>query len=186
MSLKIDSETGRVLGVPFMLSPNYNDRPVGHSLDLIVIHNISLPSGCFGGDDVPALFLNKLDSSRDPSYQDLIGLQVSAHCWIRRSGELIQFVPFHQRAWHAGESSHQGRSDCNNFSIGIELEGSDETPFESLQYERLIELTRALIAVYPTLSKDGIVGHSDVAPHRKTDPGPFFDWDYFKQQLKES
>ena len=183
MSLKVDAETGCVLGASFIPSPNADERPCNQTIDLIVIHNISLPPGCFEGEDVIDLFLNRLDNSKNPYYQSLIGLRVSAHCWIRRSGEIIQFVPFHQRAWHAGVSSYNGREHCNNFSIGIELEGSDELPFESLQYERLIELTHALIAVYPTLAVGKIVGHSDIAPRRKTDPGPFFDWSFFKQQL---
>lgn len=185
MQLNINKATGRVQEVVYLRSLNCDKRPKNQVIDLLVIHNISLPLGCFEGEDVIDLFLNKLDNSKNPAYQSLVNVRVSAHCFIRRDGTLIQFVPFHRRAWHAGESTYEGRPHCNNFSIGIELEGSDHTPFESLQYERLSELTRALIAVYPTLSIERIVGHSDIAPQRKTDPGPFFDWVFFKQQLRK-
>lgn len=172
------------LQMDFIASPNYDERPPSATLDLMVIHNISLPPGIFEGSDVIDLFTNKLDNTKHPYYQHLTGLRVSTHCFIRRTGQIIQFVPFEYRAWHAGESCYEGRDRCNDFSIGIELEGSDTSPFEPQQYESLIELTRTLIGVYPTLSADRIVGHSDIAPHRKTDPGPFFDWVFFKQQLK--
>jgi len=138
-----------------------------------VIHNISLPPGEFGGNAVEELFTNRLDWDAHPYYQGIRGLEVSAHFFIRRDGELIQFVPCSMRAWHAGASSWCGRERCNDFSIGIELEGSDELPFTEAQYASLAELTRTLKETYPVT---GIVGHADIAPGRKTDPGPHFDW----------
>ncbi|MCA1978951.1 MAG: 1,6-anhydro-N-acetylmuramyl-L-alanine amidase AmpD [Thiobacillus sp.] len=154
-------------------SPNCDARPDGAAIELVVIHNISLPPGVFGGDAVIDLFTNRLDWDAHPYYQGIRGLRVSAHFLIRRDGSLIQFVPCGLRAWHAGVSSWQGRERCNDFSVGIELEGSDDTPFTDAQYATLAPLVDALKRRYPIR---GVVGHSDIAPGRKTDPGPHFDW----------
>lgn len=154
-------------------SPNHNDRPLDTTIDLLVIHNISLPPGVFGTGLVHDLFLNQLDVSRDPWLEQLAGLRVSAHFLIEREGQITQFVSCLQRAWHAGVSSFEGRLACNDFSIGIELEGTDETAFTAVQYKQLVQLTEWLRASYPLTH---VRGHSDIAPGRKTDPGPFFDW----------
>jgi AmpD protein len=155
-------------------SPNCDERPPESTITLLVIHNISLPPGEFGGPGVEQLFTNRLDPEAHPYYATVHALRVSAHFFIRRDGELIQFVPCAKRAWHAGASSWRGRERCNDFSLGVELEGSDEQPFSDLQYARLNELIAALRATYPTLT--GLAGHADIAPGRKTDPGPCFDW----------
>ena len=162
-------------------SPNCDERPAGCEISLLVIHNISLPPEEFNGDGVVEFFTNRLDSEAHPYYQTLCGLKVSAHFFIRRNGETIQFVPCEKRAWHAGESSWQGRTRCNDFSIGVELEGSDTVPFTDAQYEALAALTRALQKTYPI---NDIAGHSDIAPGRKTDPGPCFDWDRYRTALE--
>ncbi|MDV6340992.1 1,6-anhydro-N-acetylmuramyl-L-alanine amidase AmpD [Nitrosomonas sp. Is24] len=164
----------------FIASPNCDERPAGTEISLLVIHNISLPPDEFGGDGVIELFTNHIDPQAHPYYQTLQGLKVSAHFFIRRDGAIIQFVPCMKRAWHAGVSQWQGRERCNDFSIGIELEGSDTTPFTDAQYETLIGLTRCLSEHYPIQS---IAGHSDIAPGRKTDPGPWFDWGKYSQNL---
>jgi AmpD protein len=142
-------------------------------IDLLVVHNISLPPRCYGGQAIIDLFTNRLDCAAHPYFEQLRGLRVSAHFLIRRDGTLLQFVPCAKRAWHAGVSSHLGRERCNDFSIGVELEGSDFDPFEPAQYGMLVELTRTLRTRYPI---DHLAGHSDIAPGRKTDPGPYFDW----------
>ena len=159
-------------------SPNCDARPGDEAPSLIVIHNISLPPGEFGGTAVEELFTNRLDWDAHPYYQGIRGLQVSAHFFIRRDGELIQFVPCGMRAWHAGASSWCGRERCNDFSIGIELEGTDDQPFSDAQYAKLAQLTRALKAAYPI---EHIAGHADIAPGRKTDPGPHFDWERYRR-----
>ena len=156
-----------------IVSPNYDERPPGCGIDLIVIHNISLPPGEFGSDGVIELFTNRLNPEAHPYYREIHQLKVSAHFFIRRDGELIQFVSCDKRAWHAGVSQWQGRERCNDFSIGIELEGGDETPFEEAQYTTLNALLTALKEVYPVAA---VTGHSDISPGRKTDPGPCFDW----------
>ncbi|MEJ1958809.1 MAG: 1,6-anhydro-N-acetylmuramyl-L-alanine amidase AmpD [Nitrosomonadales bacterium] len=161
-------------GLRRTVSPNYDARPPGTSVELLVIHNISLPPGEFGGPAVIQLFTNSLDISAHPYFTQLQGLKVSAHFLILRNGSIIQFVPCGKRAWHAGVSSWQGRSACNDFSIGIELEGSDDVPFGEPQYASLTRLTRRLKRSYPTLRD--VSGHADIAPGRKTDPGPCFDW----------
>src|SRR3989304_10526861 len=166
-------ESGWIAGIRHIPSPNCDERPEGSSIELLVIHNISLPPGEFGGPGVIDLFTNRLDPVAHPYYREIAGLEVSAHFLIRRDGAIIQFVPCGQRASHPGESNWRGRGRCNDFSLGIELEGTDDQPFEDAQYERLAELTRALKAKYPIAD---IVGHSDVAPGRKTDPRPCFDW----------
>lgn len=155
-------------------SPNCDARPGDELPALVVIHNISLPPGKFGGHAVEQLFTNQLDWDTHPYYQEIRGLQVSTHFFIRRDGELIQFVPCTQRAWHAGASQWHGRDKCNDFSIGIELEGTDDQPFDEAQYVSLNDLLAALQATYPIRA---VTGHSNIAPDRKTDPGPYFDWD---------
>lgn len=154
-------------------SPNFDARADGVSVDLAVLHNISLPPGEFGGEDIERLFTNTLDGDAHPFYAGLRDLRVSAHFLLRRDGELVQFVSCHDRAWHAGVSRWQGRERCNDFSIGIELEGSDYTPFTEAQYLQLAALLEVLQRSYPIRY---LVGHNDIAPQRKTDPGPFFDW----------
>ena len=157
-------------------SPNCDERPAGSPIDLLVIHSISLPPEEFGGPWIEALFRNRLPADEHACFRDIADLRVSAHLLIRRDGELIQFVPFDKRAWHAGESSFEGRTRCNDFSIGIELEGGETAPFSDLQYEALSAVVEALCARYPGIGPERIVGHCDIAPGRKTDPGPRFDW----------
>lgn len=164
------------------LSPNHNERPAGE-ISLLVIHNISLPPGQFGGPECAQLFTNCLDPDEHPYYREIQGLEVSAHLLIDRQGQITQFVPFDKRAWHAGRSCYEGRENCNDFSIGIELEGTDETPYTDAQYRVLAQVTRALMAAYPAITTQRICGHSHIAPGRKTDPGPTFDWARFRQML---
>lgn len=164
---------GWIEGVRRITSPNCDDRPPGVSISLVVIHAISLPPAQFGSDDIMQLFTNTLDPDAHPYFAGICALRVSAHFLIRRSGELIQFVSCDQRAWHAGISTWKNRERCNDFSIGIELEGCDELPFEDPQYDRLLWLTRLLGKHYPI---EALAGHSDIAPTRKTDPGPCFAW----------
>jgi AmpD protein len=152
-------------------SPNFDRRPAGE-VSLIIVHGISLPEGQFGGDEIVQLFTNSLDTNRR-GLEDLAGVEVSSHLLIRRDGEVIQFVPFNQRAWHAGQSTFAGRAHCNDYSVGIELEGTDHTPYEIEQYEQLATICRHLMAHY---GASEIRGHTHVAPDRKTDPGPAFDW----------
>lgn len=158
------------------LSPNQDARPEQQDINLLVIHNISLPPGQFGGAYIEQLFCNSLNPEEHAFFQDIYQLRVSAHVLIRRSGEVIQFVPFHRRAWHAGQSCFRGRTNCNDFSIGIELEGSDEQPFTDVQYQELSAITCSLMQTYRHLTIDRICGHEHIAPGRKTDPGPHFDW----------
>lgn len=165
-------------------SPNCDRRPPRTAIDLLVIHNISLPPGCFGGGFVEALFTNCLEPTADPAFPALCGLQVSAHLFIDRRGTLTQFVPFDQRAWHAGVSSHEGRSCCNDFSIGIELEGCDDLPYEAVQYEKLAGVVQLLMRHYPAITPQRIVGHCHIAPQRKTDPGEAFQWPRLWQLLQ--
>ena len=166
-------DNGLVAGTRFVASPNFDERPPGERLTLLVVHSISLPPGRFSGDAVERLFTNALDPSEHPYYSQIADLRVSAHFFIRRAGELIQFVPTGLRAWHAGASSWKGRSRCNDFSIGVELEGTETSDYTPSQYETLASLIRALREVHPL---DDLAAHSDVAPGRKTDPGPGFDW----------
>lgn len=167
----------------FILSPNCDARPENTEIELLVIHGISLPKGEFGNGNIEALFLNQLNSEVHPSFAALKNLKVSAHLVIYRSGQITQFVPFNQRAWHAGESCFHGKNNCNDFSIGIELEGTDDTSYLPIQYEKLIAVTRLLCKKYPKITKNNIVGHSDIAPERKTDPGQFFDWEGYKNKF---
>ena len=166
-------------------SPNCEPRPPSCDPQLLVIHNISLPPGCYGGDCIERFFTNSLDWEEHPFFEEIRGVEVSAHLLIQRTGEVLQFVNLVERAWHAGESCYEGRDNCNDFSIGIELEGSDEEPYADVQYAALSGITALLIARYPHMSTDRIVGHSDIAPGRKSDPGPAFDWKRFRRQLRE-
>lgn len=174
MAMTIDQ--GWLSGARCLPSPNCDARPGGVAPELIIVHGISLPPGEFGGPWIDALFLNRLDPGAHPYFATLQGLRVSSHVLIRRDGELVQYVPFHARAWHAGASCHQGREACNDFSIGIELEGTDEIPYTEVQYERLAALIQLLQQTYPSLPAAAVTGHADVAPGRKTDPGPAFEW----------
>jgi AmpD protein len=175
-SLRIDPVTGLVLGVRQVLSPHFDARPSDTVADLIVIHGISLPPGEFNGPWIDRLFTGHLPPDAHPFFAAIAGGRVSAHVLIRRDGEIVQYVPFTHRAWHAGKSEYCGRAACNDFSVGIELEGTDDVSYENAQYESLAALIKALLAAYPSLSRERIAGHSDIAPGRKTDPGPSFDW----------
>lgn len=186
MMLKVDTDSGLLEGARQVASPNCDARPDGYEPELIVIHNISLPPGQFGGPWIDALFTNTLDPAADPYFADIHQLRVSAHLLIRRDGEIIQYVPFHRRAWHAGVSSYGGRERCNDFSIGIELEGTDDTPYDSRQYHRLVEVVAALERAYPHIDRRRMAGHCDIAPGRKSDPGPAFDWQAFRHELERT
>ena len=164
-------------------SPNCEARAPGCALNLLVVHSISLPPGCYGGPQIEELFTNTLDWDADPYFGEIRGLRVSAHLLIRRDGESVQFVSFTDRAWHAGESCFQGRENCNDYSIGVELEGLDHDPYTDEQYEALVKITAAVQREYPHISKDCIVVHCDIAPGRKTDPGPAFGWARYLGQL---
>ena len=181
--MMLDAGNGWLEDVRRVPSPNCDERPEAGDPELIVIHSISLPEGHFGTPHVEALFCNCLDVAAHPSFAEIAPLRVSAHALIRRDGELIQFVPFTKRAWHAGVSCHQGRECCNDFSVGIELEGCDWQPFEDAQYRRLASLVRSLMAAWPGIGAEQLVGHSDIAPGRKTDPGPHFDWGKLRSLL---
>ena len=176
MSIKIDKPTSLLLDGLYIPSPNCNDRPDPNDISLIVVHGISLPAGQFGGPYIEQLFTNRLDVEQHESFIEIATLEVSSHVLIRRDGQVIQFVPFDKRAWHAGASRFEDREECNDFSIGIELEGTDTIPYEAVQYQQLAEVIQALLKRYPTINQKRIVGHSDIAPGRKTDPGPAFDW----------
>lgn len=169
-------------GVEHQPSPHFSKRPEHTEIDLLVIHNISLPPKQFGGDYISDLFLGRLDSNAHPYFKTIAGLEVSAHCLIRRDGQVIQYVSFDDMAWHAGISCYLGKEKCNNFSIGIELEGADDIAYTPEQYQQLASITNCLLKSYPAIS-DNIVGHSDIAPERKTDPGDAFDWHYYKNLL---
>lgn len=180
---KMDIQQGLLASARYCPSSHHNERPDGMPIDMIVIHGISLPPGEFGSNAIEEFFCGKLDMSLSPYYETIAHLKVSSHLLIKRTGEILQFVPFHKRAWHAGESFFDGKSGCNDFSIGIELEGTDEIPYTTSQYEVLAKVVRALMDAYPGITKERIVGHSDIAPSRKTDPGPVFDWKYLKGTL---
>lgn len=179
MHYQVDHKSGYLLPARLSLSPHCDARPVNMPIDLLVIHNISLPPKVFGERYIEDLFLGCLSVTEHPYFESIAHLKVSAHLLIRRDGEVIQFVPFHLRAWHAGPSQFQGRLACNDFSIGIELEGTDDLPFEAVQYQRLGSVTRCLMQAYPGITPQTILGHSDIAPGRKTDPGPHFDWSQY-------
>ena len=164
---------GIVRGARYVASPNCDDRPAQEAVSLLVVHSISLPPGDYGGDCVERFFTNRLDADAHPYFEGIKHLRVSAHFFVRRSGEVVQFVPAGRRAWHAGASNWRGRTRCNDFSVGVEFEGLDDTSYEPRQYERLAELVCALRLVFPLAA---IAAHSDIAPGRKSDPGPRFDW----------
>lgn len=164
-------------------SPNFDERPDGCEISLIVIHGISLPPGVYGGPEIDRFFTNTLDPDAHPYFAEIADLQVSSHLLVRRDGELVQYVPFLKRAWHAGESCFDGCNACNDFSIGIELEGQDEEPYTPVQYEHLAGVIHTLIEAFPKLSIQRLAGHCDIAPLRKTDPGPAFDWSQLRQRL---
>lgn len=185
MQHSVDVATGLIHPARHVDSPNHDERPPGVAIDLLVIHGISLPPGEFGGNWIDALFTNRLDPDAHPYFRDIADLTVSSHLLIRRDGALVQFVPFHRRAWHAGVSTWEGRERCNDFALGIELEGTDETPYADEQYRRLAAVTRALCAAYPGITRQRIVGHCDIAPGRKTDPGRGFDWQRFRMAIDD-
>jgi AmpD protein len=174
--LTIDRRNGWLKGVRRVVSPNCDRRPRGATLDLIVVHGISLPPGLFGGPWIDRFFSNDLPADADPYFAEIRELRVSAHVLIGRTGDLTQYVPFRRRAWHAGNSVYCGRAACNDFSVGIELEGADDIAYEPEQYRRLAQLIHCLRRSYPTLRDAAVVGHCDIAPGRKSDPGPAFDW----------
>ena len=179
--LALDTKTGWLQAVRHCPSSHYNQRPEGEQPSLLVIHGISLPPGEFGGPFIDALFQGQLPIEAHPFFAKIYYLKVSAHVLIRRDGELVQYVSFQDRAWHAGQSQFQGRTECNDFSIGIELEGCDTLPYTALQYIQLVLLTHLLQKNYPAITDERIVGHCDIAPGRKTDPGPAFEWKHFWQ-----
>lgn len=180
---RVDVETGLMLGARQLVSPHCDDRPADTGIELLVIHGISLPPGQYGERWIEAFFLGQLPVNAHPYFAGIAAQRVSSHLLIRRDGEVVQFVPFHRRAWHAGVSQFQGRAACNDFSIGIELEGCDDQAYEAVQYSVLGSVTRALMASYPGISRSCVVGHSDIAPGRKTDPGPAFDWQRYHDLL---
>jgi AmpD protein len=184
-SLSLDAQNHRLHGARYLPSPNQDRRPDPADLSLLVIHAISLPPDRFGGPWIDDLFLNRLDPAADPYFAGIANLRVSAHLCIFRDGAVTQYVPFDRRAWHAGESSYEGRVRCNDFSIGIELEGCDTQDFNEAQYVALTAATRVLLAGYPRLGARRIAGHSDIAPGRKTDPGPHFDWERYRAALEK-
>ncbi len=165
-------------------SPNCDQRPDSATVSLLVIHNISLPPGRFGGGHIHRFFQNCLDPDSHEYFQSICDMRVSAHLLIERDGRATQFVPFDQRAWHAGESIWQGEPRCNDYPVGIEMEGTDDLAYTDQQYAALVEVTRYLMKSYPLIRMDRIVGHSDIAPVRKTDPGPAFDWDGYRRRLE--
>jgi AmpD protein len=175
---------GLLAGTRAVDSPNHDDRPARHEPELIVVHGISLPPGEFGGPWIERLFTNALPPHEHPYFETIQHLRVSSHVLISRDGSFTQYVPFGQRAWHAGPSHWRGRGGCNDFSIGIELEGADDVPYEDRQYEALADLVAALQRAYPSLAEGWIAGHSDIAPGRKTDPGPAFDWRRLEREVR--
>ena len=183
--LKIDSATGLLSDARQVLSPHLDARPAGMAPELLVVHGISLPPGEFGGPWIDRLFTGTLPAEAHPYFREIAATRVSAHALIRRAGEIVQYVPFGERAWHAGISQYRGRPGCNDFSVGVELEGTGDTPYTDAQYQRLAALAAALLATYDSLGAEHIVGHSDIAPGRKDDPWPTFDWPRFRALLKE-
>jgi N-acetyl-anhydromuramoyl-L-alanine amidase len=172
----VEPDSGLMQGVRHIDSPNRDSRPPGVQADLIVVHGISLPPGEFGGPWIDRLFTNTLPPEVHPYFSEVAPLRVSSHVVVARDGAVTQYVRFTERAWHAGKSAYQGRGACNDFSVGVELEGTDTQPYEAPQYDALAEIVAALCAAYPRLSPDRLAGHSDISPGRKTDPGPAFDW----------
>ena len=184
--VKLDDNAQWLENARRVASPNHDDRPEGTDISLLVIHAISLPPGEFGSPCIEQLFCNTLDPGVHPYFEQLRGLKVSAHLLIDRNGDIVQFVPFHKRAWHAGRSVFSGRENCNDFSIGIELEGTDDVNYETVQYEVLSQVITALQQAWPALAGANIRGHCHIAPGRKTDPGPAFDWDRLYSLLGEA
>jgi N-acetyl-anhydromuramoyl-L-alanine amidase len=184
LAYHVDTATDLLIGARQVASPNVDARPSGVAPDLLIIHGISLPPGEYGRAWIDQLFTNQLPWDAHPYFKQIEGMKVSSHLLIRRDGEVVQYVPFSQRAWHAGLSNYQGRERCNDFSIGIELEGTDESPYEAEQYRALANVLLALCAGYASLSLERLVGHSDVAPGRKTDPGDSFDWPRLRAMLR--
>ena len=181
--MKIDTTTGLLDTARQVQCPNFDDRPDSDDIDLIVVHGISLPPGEYGGPWIDALFTNCLDPEAHPYFKEIHQLEVSSHLLIRRTGEIVQYVPFHKRAWHAGQSEFENRQRCNDFSIGIELEGADDQPYEDEQYQQLAAIINLLCETYPRINKQRIAGHSEIAPGRKTDPGTAFDWPRLRQLM---
>jgi N-acetyl-anhydromuramoyl-L-alanine amidase len=175
-AMQVDLKSGLMRGARQIASPNRDLRPAGVETDLIVVHGISLPPGEFGGPWIDRLFTNTLPAEVHPYFAEVNSLRVSSHLVVMRDGAVTQYVKFTERAWHAGQSHYRGRDACNDFSVGVELEGTDTLPYEAAQYSALAEVVAALCAAYPRLSADRLTGHSDIAPGRKTDPGPAFDW----------
>jgi len=182
--MNIDEKTGILDRAEYVRSPNCDLRPKNCDISLLVIHNISLPPGIFGGPYISELFTNCLNPEEDPFFQEICHLKVSSHLLVRRDGSIIQYVPLNQRAWHAGVSEFNGQAHCNDFSIGIELEGTDTEDYENIQYEVLAEVSREILKTYPAIKPNRITGHSDIAPERKTDPGPAFDWTKYRSLLE--
>ncbi len=182
--MNIDEKTGLLDGAEYIPSPNCDFRPENCDVSLLVIHNISLPPGIFGGPYISQLFTNCLNSEDDPFFLEICHLRVSSHLLIRRDGNIIQYVPLNQRAWHAGVSEFNGQAHCNDYSIGIELEGTDTNEYETIQYEVLAEVSREILKTYPAITPNRITGHSNIAPERKTDPGPAFDWAKYRSLIE--
>ncbi|MCH9692183.1 MAG: 1,6-anhydro-N-acetylmuramyl-L-alanine amidase AmpD [Gammaproteobacteria bacterium] len=181
--MKYKNQAGWLSDVRRVPSPHFNSRPDDIDIDLLVIHSISLPPGEYGGAHIDAFFLGHLDMDAHPYFAEIADLEVSAHLLIDRAGRVTQYVPLHQRAWHAGASEYQGRENCNDYSIGIELEGLDTDTFTEPQYQALAEVSTAIIDAYPSIKRQRIVAHSEIAPKRKRDPGPRFDWPYYQRAL---
>jgi AmpD protein len=181
--MQINNSTGLLTDCTQCPSPNEDNRPDDIKINLVIIHSISLPPGRYGGNSIERFFQNKLDKKEHPYFEEIHTLKVSSHILIKRSGEIVQFVPFSKRAWHAGPSCYQGRESCNDFSIGIELEGTDTGAFEDIQYQQLSQLLSTLQLSYPDILNN-ITGHSDIAPGRKTDPGTGFDWNRLNTNVK--
>lgn len=183
--MQLDRASGWFSGVTHCPSPNFNARPLGEAISLLVIHNISLPPACFGTGKVQQFFQNRLDPAEHPYFDNIAHLTVSAHLFVERDGAVTQFVSLLDRAWHAGVSRFDGREGCNDFSIGIELEGTDALAYTDAQYDALVQLSRQIRQQWPAIDLERIQGHSDIAPGRKTDPGPAFDWRRYRAALNE-
>ncbi len=180
----LDPTSGWFTNAGTCASPNFDARPANVEISLVVIHAISLPPGVFGGGYIREFFLNRLDSDSHPYFREIADVRVSAHLLIERDGNLVQFVPTHSRAWHCGQSVYAGRTACNDFSIGTELEGCDQNAFTEAQYARLMPVLDELMRRHPSIDRGAVVGHSDIAPGRKTDPGPHFDWPRVRAGLR--
>ena len=184
--IRLEKDSEWLANVRRIVSPNFDERPEEEEINLLVIHGISLPPGKFGGNYIDQLFTNTLDPDEHPCFPEIANNKVSAHVFIDRSGRITQYVPFSKRAWHAGLSCFRGRHRCNDFSIGIELEGCDEQPYTDEQYKQLAFLTKVLMSNWSGINKDNIAGHCHISPGRKTDPGPHFDWDHYFTLLEQS